>query len=197
MRKLTIEQIRSLVLSAADLSREADFGILTHVLEMALAELADLGRIMPETEKRPRRTLIPVSEERSPDVIGSWNWDIVNKVVYADRDVALIYNVAPEAAEQGIPQDDFGAAIYSGDMPKVAHAVSHTLTQGSGFTVVYRLVQADQSLKTVLAVGRATFENEVPVSFKGTIIDVTEDSARRKHGMKFRTAEATVHRLRH
>src|ERR1700753_1442863 len=98
MRKLTIEQIRSLVLSAADLSREADFGILTHVLEMALAELAGLGR-MRETENRPRRTLIPVSEDRSPDVIGSWNWDIVNKVVYADRDVALIYNVARSRRE--------------------------------------------------------------------------------------------------
>src|ERR1700761_8564073 len=192
MRKLTIEQIRSLVLSAADLSREADFGILTHVLEMALAELADLGQ-MPPTENRPRRTLIPVSEDRSPDVIGSWNWDIVNKVVYADHDVAVIYNVAPEAAERGIPQDDFGAAIYSGDMPKVAHAVSHTLTQRSGFTVVYRLVQADGSLKTVLAVGRASFENEVPVSFKGTIIDVTEDGARRKRGMKFRRVEDPVH----
>jgi PAS domain-containing protein len=189
MRKLTIEQIRSLVLSAADLSREADFGILTHVLEIALAELADLGQV-PSTENRPRRTLIPVSEDRLPDVIGSWNWDIVNKVVYADHDVAVIYNVAPEAAERGIPQDDFGAAIYSCDMPKVAHAVSHTLAEGSGFTVVYRLVQADGSLKTVLAVGRATFEDEVPVSFKGTIIDVTEDGARRKRGMKFRMAEA-------
>ena len=192
MRKLTIEQIRSLVLSAADLSREADFGILTHVLEMALAELEDLGH-KTVTPIVPHRTLTPVSDDRLPDVIGSWNWDIVNKVVYADHDVALIYNVAPEAAAQGIPQDDFGAAIYSGDMPKVAHAVSHTLTQGSGFTVVYRLVQADRSLKTVLAVGRATFENNVPVSFKGTIIDVTDDGARRKRGMKFRRVEDPVH----
>jgi PAS domain-containing protein len=195
MSKLTIEQIRSLLLSATDLSRETNFALLTHILEIALAELSELGQ-KSATEKMPHRTLTPVSEERSPDVIGSWNWDIDNKVVYADPDVARIYNVKPEVAERGVPQDEFGAAIYSDDMPKVAHAVSHTLSEGGGFSVVYRLVQADGSLKAVLAVGRAVFKNGVPTNFKGTIIDVTEDDARRERGMKYKMPEAPAHRAR-
>jgi PAS domain-containing protein len=191
----TIEQIRSLLLSAVDLSREANCRLLTHIVEIALAELSELSQ-KSAPEKISHRTLISVSEDRSPDVIGGWNWDIANKVVYADPDVALIYNVTPDAAERGIPQNEFGAAIHSDDMPKVAHAVTHTLSEGGGFSVVYKLVQADGSLKAVLAVGRAVFKNGVPVNFKGTIIDVTDDDARREPGMKYRISEASPHRAR-
>ncbi len=191
----TIEQIRSLLLSAVDLSREANCKLLTHIVEIALAELSELSQ-KSAPEKISHRTLISVSEDRSPEVIGGWNWDIANKVVYADPDVALIYNVTPDAAERGIPQDEFGAAIYFDDMPKVAQAVTHTLSEGGGFSVVYKLVQADGSLKAVLAVGRAVFKNGVPVNFKGTIIDVTDDDARREPGMKYRISEAPPHRAR-
>src|ERR1700748_576345 len=110
------------------------------------------------------RLPIPVTKDRPLDVIGSWNWDIVNKVVHADPDVAVIYNVSAEAAERGVPQDEFGAAIYPEDMPKVSHAVHYTLGEGGGFSVVYRLIQADKSLKTVLAIGRAVFKNGTPVN---------------------------------
>jgi PAS domain-containing protein len=195
MSKLTVQQIRSLLLSAVDLSEEADFSFLTHILEIALAELSALDP-EPATEKMSHRSLTPVSDDRSPDIIGGWNWDIVGQVVYADPGVAVIYNVTPEAAERGIPQDDFGAAIYPDDMPKVSHAVSHTLSEGGGFSVVYRLVQADGSLKTVLAIGRAVFRNGAPVNFKGTIIDVTDDDTRRERGMKYRAPETPAHRAR-
>jgi PAS domain-containing protein len=195
MRKLSLEEIEGLLCSAVDLSRDEKFALLTHILEMALIELSELKK-NSATEKMSHPNLTPVSEERSPDVIGSWHWDIVDKVVYADPDVALIYNVTPEAAEQGVPQDDFGAAIHPDDMGKVGHAVSHTLSEGGGFSVVYRLVQADKSLKTVLAIGRAAFKDGAPVTFTGTIIDVTDDDARRERAMKFRIPEASGHRAR-
>ena len=184
MKKKALEPIRNLLASALAHSREADFPMLTYLLEVALAELSELRENL-STETTSHSSPTPISEN-PPDVIGSWNWDIVNKVVYADPDVAVIYNVTPEAGERGVPQDDFGAAICREDMPKVSFAVSHTLAEGGGFSVVYRLVQADGSLKAVLAIGRATFKNGSPINFKGTLIDVTED-ARRERGMKYKT----------
>jgi PAS domain-containing protein len=195
MRKLSIERIRNWLVPALGQCREANFLTLTHILEIALFELSELSR-EPATEKVSHRAPAPVSEERPPDVIGSWNWDITNKVVYADPDVAVIYNVTPEAAERGVPADEFGAAIYADDMPDVTHAVHFTLSEGGGFTVVYRLVQADGSLKAVLAIGHVVFKNGSPVNFKGTIIDVTDDDARRERAMKYRIPEASVSRAR-
>lgn len=169
--------------------------MLTFILEVALKELSELSG-GNATEKMSHRTPTPVSADRPPDVIGGWNWDIPNQVVHADPDVAVIYNVTQEAAERGVPQDEFAAAIYSEDMARVADAVSHTLSEGGGFSVVYRLVQANGSLKTVLAVGRAVFENGSPVNFKGTIIDVTDDDARRERGMKYKSSETPLNRAR-
>jgi PAS domain-containing protein len=193
MRKLAAERISNLLVPALAQCREAKFLTLTYILEVALAALSEHSQELA-TEKVSHRVPVPVSEDHPPDVIGSWNWDIVNKVVYADPDVAVIYNVTPEAAERGVPQDDFGAAIYSEDMAKVAHAVSYTLGEGGGFSVVYRLVQADGSLKTVLAIGRAVFKNGSPLNFKGTIVDVTDDDARRERGMKYKLPETSVSR---
>jgi PAS domain-containing protein len=189
MTNSAVDRIRNLLIPALAHCREQKFSVLTFILEVALAELSQqsAGRA---SDKVPDRTPTPVSEDRAPDVIGSWNWDIINKVVYADPDVAVIYNVTPEAAERGFPQDEFGAAIYCEDMSKVAHAVSHTLSEGGGFSVVYRLVQANGSLKAVLAVGRAIFKNGSPTNFKGTIIDVTDDDARRARGMKYKVPDS-------
>jgi hypothetical protein len=186
MKKKAVERIRNLLASALAHSREADFPMLTYLLEVALAELSELRESLA-TQTTSHSTPTPISENRPPDVIGSWNWDIVNKVVYADPDVAVIYNVTPEAGERGVPQGDFAAAIFPEDMPKVSFAVSHTLSEGGGFSVVYRLVQADGSLKAVLAIGRATFKNGSPINFKGTLIGVTDDDARRERGMKYKT----------
>jgi PAS domain-containing protein len=183
--KSAIERIKDLLVEALDYSLEAKFSVLSFILGIALAEISEI-RKGQATEKPRSGFPTPVSVDRPPQVIGGWNWDIVNKVVYADPDVAVIYNVSADAAERGVPQDDFGAAIYSDDMPKVSHAVSHTLSEGGGFSVVYRLVQADGSLKAVLAVGRAVFKDGNPVNFKGTIIDVTDDNIRRERAMKYR-----------
>lgn len=193
MRKLAVEQIRKLLVSAVVHCREAKFSVLTFILEIALAELSEIGQ-EHAIKKMSHRAPAPVSEDRPPQVIGSWDWDIVNKVVYADPDVAIIYNVTAEAADRGVPQDEFGSAIYPDDMPIVAHAVSHTLAEGGGFSVVYRLLQADGSLKAVLAVGRAVFKNGCPINFKGTIIDVTDDDARRERGMKYRITQTSTNR---
>jgi PAS domain-containing protein len=193
MRNLAIERIRNLLVPALAQCREAKFSTLAYILEMGLAALSEHSEKLA-TEKMSHRVPMPVTEDRPPHVIGSWNWDIVDKVVYADPDVAVIYNVTPEAAERGVPQDEFGAAIYEQDMPKVADAVSLTLCEGRGFTVVYRLVQTDGSLKAVLAIGRAVFKNGSPINFRGTIIDVTDDDARRERGMKYKIPEAVAKR---
>jgi PAS domain-containing protein len=184
MSNLDVNRIKDLLASALGHAREADFSALAFIIEIALAEIAELGK-STSIIKLQHRIPTPVSEDRPLDVIGGLVWDIVNKVVYADPNVALIYNVAPEAAERGIPQDEFGAAIFSDDMPDVAEAVSHAM-EGGGFSVVYRLLQADGSLKAVLAVGRAVIRNDHPVSFPCTIIDVTDDEVRRVRGMKYR-----------
>jgi PAS domain-containing protein len=195
MKNLAVDRIRDLLIPALVHCREAKFSLLTFILEIALQELSELSG-GNATEKMSHRTPTPVSEDRPPDVIGGWNWDIANQVVYADPDVAVIYNVTPEAAERGVPQDEFAAAIYAEDMPKVADAVSHTLSEGRGFSVVYRLVQANGSLKAVLAVGRAVFRNGNPINFKGTIIDVTDDDTRRERGMKYKMPEPALNRAR-
>jgi hypothetical protein len=111
MRHPAVERIRTLLIQALGQAREAKFSVLTFVLEIALAELSEIHDALARV-KMSQRAPAPVSEDRPPEVIGSWNWDIVNEVVYADPDVAVIYNVTPEAAERGLPQHQFGAAIY-------------------------------------------------------------------------------------
>ncbi len=187
----TLRRIRDLVFEAASAAGSLKYGLLSRVLEMALLELEQIVKERDQTSLNiiqrgeAGKNLQLIEYDRPPKVIGSWEWDIQNKVVYADPEVAKIYNVDPKAAESGIAESLFGIAIYPEDLPTIGMAVKQAIEDGGGFNVVYRLVQADKSIKWVFAIGRVVFESGVAVRFPGTIIDVTTDERRKLRAMQY------------
>ena len=107
-------------------------------------------------------------------VVGIWDWDVVADRVYADDRFASLYGVDPEAAAtDGVPISGFTAAIHPEDAERVSDALQGVMKTGEKLSIEYRLVQADDSVRWVLAEGQPLLENGTCIRFPGIAVDIT------------------------
>ncbi len=132
------------------------------------------------TQERIAGERMKISEERlrmalaAAQGVGIYDWDVVNDRVYADPNFARIYGVNPAFAGEGAPIADYTRNIHPDDIAPVQEQIAATLRGEGDFSSEYRLIQPDESVKHVLAVGRCTMaENGTPLRFTGVTIDIT------------------------
>ncbi|RYE74382.1 MAG: PAS domain S-box protein, partial [Hyphomicrobiales bacterium] len=107
-------------------------------------------------------------------VVGIWDWDVVADRVYADDRFASLYGVDPEtAATNGVPISGFTAGIHPDDAERVSNVLQGVLKTGEKLSIEYRLVQADGSVRWVLAEGQPLLENGTCIRFPGIAVDIT------------------------
>lgn len=107
-------------------------------------------------------------------VVGIWDWDVVADRVYADDRFASLYGVDPKAAAtDGVPISGFTAAIHPDDARRVSDVLQNVMTTGEKLAIEYRLVQADGSVRWVLAEGQPLLENGTCIRFPGIAVDIT------------------------
>ena len=107
--------------------------------------------------------------------VGAWDWDIVADRVYANARFAQLFSIDPQRVANGAPIADFLHSIHPEDRDCVEQAIARAVDTGAEFAEEYRLVQADNSIRWVYAIGRCLKdESGVPCRFPGVIFDTTE-----------------------
>jgi PAS domain S-box-containing protein len=110
----------------------------------------------------------------SSDIIGSWDWEIRSDIVYADPNFARLHGVEQAEAETGPPIGRFLEAIHVSDRDAVNDAISDAVAKAGDYSIEYRLIQLDGSIRWVSARGRSYNDDRGrPLRFPGVLLDIT------------------------
>jgi hypothetical protein len=112
------------------------------------------------------------------DVIGRWDWDIPNDLLYADATVALLFSVDPTVAQAGVPLSLFLEGIHPDDRAETAAVIARSAKAGRSYVQEYRVRSADGAMRWVLARGLIELdETGTPRRGTGLLIDITQNRA--------------------
>ncbi|WP_407309625.1 PAS domain-containing protein [Pseudomonas sp. nanlin1] len=136
---------------------------------------ADLQRTADASQDAQRQV-----EERlqlaleATDAIGTWDWNIQTDIFMADAHFAQLHSVDPLQAGV-LPITAYLQGVHPEDRGSIARSIGHCIAQGHEYSEEYRLLQADGSVRWVLARGRC-YRNEDghAARFVGASIDITE-----------------------
>ena len=133
-----------------------------HQVEVALEQLAEQRRLALDSAQ-----------------MGWWQLDLVKSQVHMDERFGAIFGLVG----QELAQKDVNAAIHPEDVKKVEAAADAAirLQNPDPFSIEYRVIHPDHSVRWVQAKGKAHFEGEGDarraISLVGTIVDITEAKA--------------------
>ena len=117
--------------------------------------------------------------------IATWTWDIPNNRLFADENLARLFNLPLGEADGGL-LDHYLQSIHPDDLPKVSAALNRSVETGEDYEADYRIVQPDGSVRWVTARGRAERDtNGRPVRMPGVLADIT-DRKRLEEELRFR-----------
>ena len=112
------------------------------------------------------------------DVIGAWNWDISQDMIFTDGRFAESFGLDAAKSRNGLPLEEFLNSVHDNDRARVAAEIVRTIETGETYSSEFRVVQADGALTHVLAQGKLVKGTRgKPDRFPGVLFDVT---ARRK-----------------
>lgn len=159
-------------LDIASFARERNHEFLSYILRLAAAEAykstseQDVFEI-PQPRRAAARDLI----------VGIWDLDLTNDLLYLDATAARFFHVDPAKAARGLRKVAYLDIVHPDDIAKVRSAVASALRQGGAYECEYRLIQNDR-VRWVLARGSCTHDSAGhPVRLAGAIIDISHDKA--------------------
>jgi PAS domain-containing protein len=160
------------VASVLDLALE----VAPHVLLHRLVPGADWCVAVPKLKPHSGQTCPEAFQSAldALDVIGRWEWDATTDRARVDGFVALLFDVDPVAAEDGVPLSYFIDNIHAGDRQRVLDLIRRSAEESSAFLTEYRVISADGLTRWVLARGRFTSDHTGrPVGGSGILVDIT------------------------
>lgn len=111
----------------------------------------------------------------STSMVGTWQWHIRQDYVTADENLARMFGIDSREAKKGLPLERFLSTIHEDDRAQVQASIEDAIDNESLYEEEYRIVQSDGGVRWVIARGTVEVDDdEEPVSFSGTIIDVTD-----------------------
>ena len=108
-------------------------------------------------------------------VVGTWEWDLVNRCIYYDADAADL--LIGDRSLAGRPIDGMTGLtnVHPDDREWMMRDLIKAVECGSLFLVEYRVVKPDRSVRWLLCRGRIyRAEDGRAVRGRGIIIDITE-----------------------
>ncbi|SFT25145.1 PAS domain S-box-containing protein [Methylobacterium sp. yr668] len=108
------------------------------------------------------------------DVVGRWEWDAGVDRVRADAFVALVYNVDPAEAEEGVPLGRYMSSIHADDRERIDDLIRRSARDGTPYLAEHRVTSADGRTRWVLVRGRFTGDHVGrPRGGSGILLDIT------------------------
>lgn len=148
----------------ADAAALSHHDVLAQVLRMAALEAARTGA----------RYAGPASNIRE-QLVGTWDWDILNNRVYADGRAASLFGITEGDGASGSPVEKWLAAVHRDDAAALSEEITRAMTTGHILSMEYRIV-ANGRVHWVYARGRCTFDEAgAPVRFPGAFVDITHE----------------------
>jgi len=161
---------------------------------------ADLDRSQPDADPfrrrrasardRPRghgaqgaRAGTPRGEDATESAIeagavGTWQWRIDEDRVVVDRAFAETFGIDPDAAAAGVPIDRFLDSIHEADGDQVERAIEAALDDCGDYAEEFRVRTTDGNRRWLVARGSVECDDAgEPVTFPGTVTDITERKA--------------------
>ncbi|WIJ25837.1 PAS domain S-box protein [Devosia sp. RR2S18] len=132
-------------------------------------ELAELQRQIKDARHRLELTL------EAAGAAGGWVWDIAARRLTADPRFAALTGQDPLELAQGVPTSKFFTSIHPEDVRRIRLAVAGMLAGAEVFSKDFRLQREDGGIRWVHAHGGTVLnEQDQPIRFHGTLIDVTD-----------------------
>jgi PAS domain S-box-containing protein len=106
--------------------------------------------------------------------VATWTWDIAADRVLADKNLARLFSIPPEAARGG-PLVNYVDRIHPDDRDRVRRTISVVLKAGDYFADEYRVLQPDGQVRWVIA--RGSVERDAQgraIRLPGVVVDITD-----------------------
>lgn len=137
--------------------------------------------VVDVTERKAAKVGLRRTEERlslalnAAGMIGTWDWDLKEDLVYADANFARIYAVDPDRAARGAPLAEYLRNFHPDDRPIFQAELDRLFAGAEEFACEYRIVQPDASYRWLIARGRLVRDDRgKPIRFPGASVDITD-----------------------
>jgi len=142
------------------------------VREVVLIHEDITARHRAETNLRDARSRLDAALKAG--AIVTWTWDIPGNRLFADSNLARLFNLPPSEADGGL-LDRYIESIHPDDWGRVSAALDGSVKSGRDYEADYRIMQADGSVRWVTARGRVEQDQHGrPVRMPGVLVDITE-----------------------
>lgn len=104
--------------------------------------------------------------------LGYWDWHIPENTLFWSEAVSPIFGLAPTAVPPSY--DEFLSHVHPDDRDRLQAAVAHTLSAAAPYSLEYRILWQDGTVRVVHAQGEAEVDaSGKPVRMFGTLQDIT------------------------
>ncbi|RDI70165.1 PAS domain-containing sensor histidine kinase [Halopelagius longus] len=106
--------------------------------------------------------------------VGTWEWNIPEDEMVVGKTFARTFGIDPDVAREGVSLDQFIEAIHEDDRERVTAAIEEAVETGGDYEEEYRVWNADDDLRWVVARGHVECDDGEPIRFPGALTDITE-----------------------
>ena len=173
------------------------------ILDEAGQPLGTLCIVHETTNRVLAERALARSEERlslalsGSNLVGTWDWDVLENRVTADDRFAAMFNIDSLRAGLGVPLETFLEAVHPEDVPHVNEAIAACLRDASPLHVDLRVVGAEGDIRWLVASGQPRVDASGRAQrLPGVAVDVTEQrrvtDALAESELRFRTLADTM-----
>jgi PAS domain S-box-containing protein len=156
--------------NAFDRDEESLLKEITDNLAYGIASLRE--RIRRESaERRLKEREASLAKAQQIAHLGSWVWDIERNVDYGSDEYYRIYGIKQERR----PYESFLNSIHPDDREYVKRAIYATLYENKPYSIDFRIVRPDGTVRFIHGEGEASFNREgKPIKMVGIVQDITD-----------------------
>lgn len=138
-------------------------------------------------DQKHNRTKYCLDQALSGGAIGTWVLNIEQGLIIVDKNLALMFGLAPEGIEHGLPLSAFILSVHPQDRERVELEINNTLKAKGIYKSEFRTIDTEGEVKWVIARGSvAPDEVDRSMIFSGVVIDIT-NKKQAENNLKFIT----------